>query len=87
MIIEKVTDNIEDTVEWWKHKAFLLEKRIEQLELENFELRKTICDTVDKLKTHNLDMKVAVESNTSVLNTADNNVLRPKFKKAKWRKD
>jgi len=83
-----VTEDIKDTIEWWKHKAFLLEKRIEQLELENFEFRRTICETVDRLKTHNLDMKVVVESNVGVLSECDDdNILRPKFKKAKWKKD
>ena len=83
-----MTEDIKDTIEWWKHKVFLLEKRIEQLELENFEFRRTICETVDRLKTHNLDMKVAVESNVGVLSECDDdNVLRPKFKKAKWKKD
>ena len=86
--MRKVTEDIKDTIEWWKHKVFLLEKRIEQLELENFEFRRTICETVDRLKAHNLDMKVVVESNMGVLSECDDdNVLRPKFKKAKWKKD
>tara|TARA_Y100000034_G_scaffold123695_1_gene170873 strand:+ start:4442 stop:4666 length:225 start_codon:yes stop_codon:yes gene_type:complete len=68
----------ENDIMWWKHRVILLERRLEDLEAENFELKKTISESIENLKKHNTDMKIAVE--------LSENILRPEFKKPKWKK-
>jgi|6_EtaG_2_1085325.scaffolds.fasta_scaffold03572_15 hypothetical protein len=72
-------DEYKDDITWWKHKVFLLEKRLSELETENYELRKSICESVEKLQQHNHEDRVAIESSE--------NIIRPKFKQAKWNKE
>jgi len=71
-----VKDSRESDAGWWMHKVELLEKRLEELEVENFELKKTIRESIQNLQKHNSEMKESIKSTE--------NILRPKFKKPKW---
>ena len=72
-------DKYKDDITWWQHRVSLLEKRLRKLETEDYELRKSICESVEKLQQHNHEDRVAIESSE--------NIIRPKFKQAKWNKE
>ena len=72
-------DKYKDDITWWQHRVSLLEKQLRKLETENYELRKSICESVEKLQQHNHEDRVAIESSE--------NIIRPKFKQTKWNKE